>query len=395
MSDPRDPTQTRAPGMDVVRMLDQLILRALEHNASDIHIEPKEHMVRVRFRVDGVMLEQRPMPEGLAQQVISRIKVLGKMDIAERRVPQDGTFTFTAEGVAPVAVRSSTFPCIAGEKAVLRLLLGAKVQNLSDLGASPDQAHTLSRMVQRPGGLILVTGPTGSGKTSTLYALLEEVDTDKRNVVTLEDPIEVQLPRITQGQVEPKAGFTFATGLRSILRQDPDVILVGEMRDVETARIAVQASLTGHLVLSTLHTNSAADTMLRLVDMGLEPYVVANALICVVAQRLVRTLCPGCVEQHTTDPDLIDDIGFSVSGLERTLRSTGCARCMKSGFKGRTAIFDVVPVDDDIRAVIKVSQTSVDVKRVLAAKGLPTLRRAGIDLVLTGQTTLAEVLRVT
>ncbi len=394
MSDPRDlPNAKTSP--DVVRALDQLVLKGLELRASDIHIEPKEHMLRVRMRVDGVLVEQRPLPDTYAQPMISRIKVLGRMDIAERRAPQDGTFTFQAEGSPAVAVRASIFPSMSGEKAVLRLLLGGKLLGLDELGTSPEQSETLRRMSQRPGGLILVTGPTGSGKTSTLYALLNELDADRRNVVTLEDPIEVPVARITQGQIEPKAGFTFATGLRSILRQDPDVILVGEIRDVETARIAVQASLTGHLVLSTLHSNSSADTMLRLVDMGIEAYIVANALICVVAQRLVRTLCPACAELHTTDPALIDELGFPAPGLERTLRSTGCARCLKTGFKGRSAIFDVVPIDDEIRAVIKTAQTSLEIKKVLGRKGLPTLRRAGVDLVATGQTTLAEVLRVT
>lgn len=394
MPELREPIQPSIRG-EVVLLLDQLLQRALERRASDLHIEPKDHMVRVRLRVDGVMIEQRPVRQSFGAQLISRIKVLGQMDIAERRLPQDGTFTFMAKNNTPVAVRASTFPCIGGEKAVLRLLIGARVTGLADLGATARQVNTLRRLVQRPGGLILVTGPTGSGKTSTLYALLDQVDTERRNVVTLEDPIEVELPNITQGQVDPKSGFTFGLGLRSILRQDPDVILVGEMRDLETARIAVQASLTGHLVLSTLHTNSAADTMIRMIDMGLEPYVVANALVGVIAQRLVRTLCPACAELRQTDPELIAEIGFEQAGLEKTLESAGCARCMTTGFKGRTAIYDVVPVDDDIRTVIKTAKAGPDVKRVLQKKNLPTLRRAGVDLVLAGLTTLEEVLRVT
>ncbi|NOY27743.1 MAG: type II/IV secretion system protein [Oligoflexia bacterium] len=394
MSELRESSQPSIRG-EVVLLLDQLLQRALEHRASDLHIEPKDRMVRVRLRVDGVMIEQRPVRQSYGAQLISRIKVLGQMDIAERRLPQDGTFTFMAKNNTPVAVRASTFPCIGGEKAVLRLLIGARVKALADLGATVRQVNTLRRLVQRPGGLILVTGPTGSGKTSTLYALLDQIDTERRNVVTLEDPIEVELPNITQGQVDPKSGFTFGLGLRSILRQDPDVILVGEMRDLETARIAVQASLTGHLVLSTLHTNSAADTMIRMIDMGLEPYVVANALVGVVAQRLVRTLCPACAELHETDPELIAEIGFEQAGLEQTLESAGCARCMTTGFKGRTAIYDVVPVDDDIRTVIKTAKAGPAVKRVLQQKNLPTLRRAGLDLVLAGLTTLEEVLRVT
>ena len=391
---PQDPNANRVGG-EIVRLLDQLLQRAIEARASDVHIEPKEHMVRVRFRVDGVMVEQRSLPTSYAAQLLSRIKVLARMDIAERRLPQDGTFAFTGEGNVPVAVRASSFPSVGGEKVVMRLLVGAHVQTLAELGASPEQATTLQRMVQRPGGLILVTGPTGSGKTSTLYALLDEIDTERRNVVTLEDPIEVPLPKVTQGQVHPRAGFTFSTGLRSILRQDPDVILVGEMRDVETARIAVQASLTGHLVLSTLHTNSSAETMIRLIDMGLEPYVVANALVGVVAQRLIRLLCPACAEPLSGPLAGVEEVGFDLPPLPGARQAVGCTRCLRTGFQGRTAIFDVVPVDDDIRAVIKGGHAVREVRRVLKDKALPTLRRSGLTLVAQGRTSLAEVLRVT
>lgn len=378
---------------DAVQVLNELVGRALQSNASDLHLEPKRDVLQVRFRIDGTMVEQHGIEYSVAPQVIQRIKVLARMDIAERRVPQDGQFSL--DFGQPVHLRASTFPCSQGEKVVLRLLRGQSLIAFAKLGLEPDDLRRVRDVVGRPQGFVVTCGPTGSGKTSTLYSMLQLIDTTRVNVVTLEDPIEVELMSITQGQTNPRAGFTFATGLRAILRQDPDVILVGEMRDLETARIAVQASLTGHLVLSTLHSNSSADTMLRLVDMGIEAYIVANALLGVVAQRLVRTLCPACAELHTTDPALLDELGFHVDGLERTLRATGCARCLKTGFKGRSAIFDVVPVDDEIRAVIKTAQTSLEVKKVLARKGLPTLRRAGVDLVLAGQTTLAEVLRVT
>ncbi len=382
-------------GGEVVRLLDGLLQRATDSRASDLHIEPKEHMIRVRFRVDGVMVEQRPLPTSYAAPLLSRIKVVAQMDIADKRIPQDGTFTFTTREQDNIAVRAATFPCVHGEKAVLRLMHGGQVMSLAELGVATDQELALRRMAWRPGGLVVVTGPTGSGKTSTLYALLEEVDAERRNVVTLEDPIEVPLPNITQGQINPKAGFTWDRGLRALLRQDPDVILVGEMRDTETAQTAVQASLTGHLVLSTIHTNSSVETMIRLIDMGMEPYIVSNALIGVVAQRLVRTLCRFCAVPGPPYEEDLEDLGFEIGDLPGSMRAVGCPECMGTGFLGRTGIFDVVPVDDDLRNVLKRNGQVHDIKMVLRDKGLPTLRRAGVDLVAAGSTTLGEVIRVT
>ncbi|MCB9780583.1 MAG: type II/IV secretion system protein [Alphaproteobacteria bacterium] len=392
---PAPTQQTPRIGGEVIRLLDNILAKALDARASDVHVEPKEHLVRIRFRVDGVMVEQRTLPTSYAASLLSRIKVLAKMDIAEKRLPQDGTFKAEPEGRAPVAVRASTFPSVWGEKAVLRLLVGAAVMPLQELGCSLYQSDTLRRLVQRPGGLLLVTGPTGSGKTSTLYALLDEVDTEVRNVVTLEDPIEVELNGITQGQVHPKAGFDFSRGLRAILRQDPDVILVGEMRDLETANIAVQAGLTGHLVLSTLHTNSAAETMLRLVDMGVEAYTVANALIGVVAQRLVRTLCHKCSTPGQPPAHEMAELGPFALDLTGARQAVGCEFCMGTGYRGRTGIYDVVVIDEDLRTVIKSTKSTKDIKEVLRQKQLPTLRETGLELVQSGLTTLTEVLRVT
>ena len=376
-------------------MLDELITRAVEARASDVHIEPKPDRVRVRYRIDGVMVDQTPLPLRVAQPLVSRAKVLARMDIAERRQPQDGTFELPNASGGRVAVRASTFPSVLGEKIVLRLLLGGKLMPLVELGLIPRQVQVMHRLAGRTGGMFVVTGPTGSGKTSTLYALLSQVDTQRRNVVTLEDPIEVQIPEITQGQVHNRAGFTFANGLRSILRQDPDVILVGEVRDNETASIAVQASLTGHLVLTTLHTNSTIETITRLVDIGLEPYVVANSLAAVMAQRLVRQVCPRCSEPYTLEQDTTPEVGFALPLGARLVRSRGCPHCMGTGYRGRTGLFELVEIDDRLRTMIKARAGSPDLKAVLREMNIPTLRRMGMHLALNGRTTVDEVVRVT
>ena len=309
--------------------------KAVRSRASDIHIEPKADRLRVRLRVDGVLSEEPALPVSMSSAIVSRVKVLAKMDISERRQPQDGMFKVSLGRAKSVTLRASTFPCFEGEKLVLRLLLAGSILPLNTLGIEADQAAQLRRMIKHQGGLMLVTGPTGSGKTSTLYALLSELDTSRLNIVTLEDPIEVQLPEITQGQVNRRAGFTFATGLRAILRQDPDVILVGEMRDPETAQIALQASLTGHLVLSTLHTNSTIATITRLIDIGLEPYTVANALIGIIAQRLVRSVCRHCGEEYVLESDVTNEIGFPLPIGSKLKRAVGCSRCYGIGFRGR------------------------------------------------------------
>ncbi len=396
--DPGVDTQSTKPlaadGGEIIRALDKIVRRAAIAGASDIHLEPKPERMRIRFRLDGVMAEQPPLRSALCAPLVSRVKVLAKMDIAEKRKLQDGTFRMPI-GESEVSVRVSTFPTFDGEKVVLRLLTGGAVLPVEELGMDELQAHTLRGLTSRTGGLLLVTGPTGSGKTSTLYAILSELDTRRLNVVTLEDPIEVQLPEVTQGQVHPKAGFTFANGLRAILRQDPDVILVGEMRDAETAAIAIQASLTGHLVLSTMHTNSTIATITRLLDLGLEPYVVASALVGVVAQRLVRVVCPSCASPFTLTGSVATEVGFELPANAMLAQAVGCERCHNTGFRGRRGIFEVLEVDDHLTPLIKRKANVVEFKQVLRELRVPTLRRAGIALALQGETTVPEVLRAT
>src|SRR4051812_41277292 len=293
--------------MDAVQVLDHLVRRAVAMEASDIHIEPKRDTLRVRYRIDGVMVAQGQLPLEVAPPLTTRVKVLSRMDMTERRTPQDGQFTLEFGTASVVHLRASTFPGIHGETLVLRVLLGHQVLPITKLGMSDQDQESIQRLVSRPSGLVIVCGPTGSGKTSTLYSMLQVMNTAERSVVTLEDPIEVEFPEITQGQANVRQGFTFAAGLRAILRQDPDVILVGEMRDPETAQIALQASLTGHLVLSTLHTSDSVETVARLVDLGVEPWIVANSLLGVVGQRLVRVLCDACATTYALPNDITDE----------------------------------------------------------------------------------------
>lgn len=379
-----------------VKALDELIEAALDKRASDIHIEAREQLYRLRLRVDGVMVDQGVMPLPVGLPVVSRLKVLGGLDIAEKRLPQDGMFAFMSKRRGRISLRVSTFPGMKGEKVVLRLQLPGRLSTLEGLGVPAPAAATLRALVQRPGGLILVTGPTGAGKTSTLYALLREIDPRARNVCTLEDPVEVELAEVTQGQVNRRAGFDFASGLRALLRQDPDVILVGEMRDHETAAIAVQASLTGHLVLSTLHTSSVPATITRLLDLGLEPYVVASALSAVVAQRLVRTLCPACggALPRARFAGELGTVGFEIEG-ERLPAALGCEACLMTGYSGRTGLFELAQVDDPLGALIRQRAGAQEVRDWLRERAVPTLRRAGVPLVQAGKTTVAELLRMT
>lgn len=381
---------------DAVAVLDHLIRRAFAAGASDVHLEPKRDSLRVRFRIDGVMVPQGTLPAELAAPVTLRAKVLARMDMTERRVPQDGQFAIDIGGATPVHLRASTFPALHGETLVMRLLLSHKLITLGELGLGEEDLETVGRLVDRSSGLILVCGPTGAGKTSTLYAALQELDTERLSVVTLEDPVEIELAGITQGQTNVRQGFTFASGLRAILRQDPDVILVGEMRDQETAQIALQASLTGHLVLSTLHTADVVETVARLVDLGAESWIVANALLGVVAQRLVRKLCTDCSEVYALAADITDETGKELlaAGTE-VRRAKGCVKCHQTGYRGRTGIFEVLEVDDELRDAVK-SRASKRLYRDLVRKaGLVPLREAGLRKVKSGETSLDEVLRVT
>ena len=381
---------------DAVQVLDHLVRRAFGLGASDIHVEPKADGLRVRYRIDGVMVPQGTLPLDLSAPLTSRVKVLARMDMTERRLPQDGQFALDFGTAFPVHLRASTFPGIHGESLVLRLLLSHSLIKLGDLGLYEEDLETVTRLAQRPSGLILVCGPTGSGKTSTLYSLVQLMNTTELSVVTLEDPIEIELPEITQGQTNVRQGFTFAAGLRAILRQDPDVILVGEMRDPETAQIALQASLTGHLVLSTLHTADVVETVARLVDLGAEAWIVANALLAVVAQRLVRVLCKECAETYPLKADITNDEGEMLLAAGTPVkRAKGCSKCHGTGYKGRKGIFEVLEIDDDMRDAIKSRAGKKTYRELVRHAGLVPLRDSGLRRVKDGVTSLDEVLRVT
>ncbi len=396
-----DNETTRAIGgkhdLDAVKVLDHLVKRAVTVGASDIHLEPRRKSLRVRFRIDGVMADQGALPVDLAPSLVTRVKVLGRMDMTIRRLPQDGQFSLELTDGALVHLRASTFPAIHGENLVMRVLLSHQLISMQELGIEEEEYDTIERLTSLPSGLIIVCGPTGSGKTSTLYSMIQQLDTDNLSVVTLEDPIEVEFQDVTQGQANNRTGFTFAAGLRAILRQDPDVIMVGEMRDAETAQIALQASLTGHLVLSTLHTSNTVETVARVIDLGAEPWIVGNALRAVIAQRLVRTLCSCAV-----DFELPNDLTASVEEDRICLKKgsiikkpKGCEECHDTGYVGRTGIFEVLEMDDDLRDLIK-SRANMRVYRdYVRGTGERRLREVGLLRVKRGETSLEEVLRVT
>ncbi|MFH1468413.1 MAG: GspE/PulE family protein [Pseudomonadota bacterium] len=378
----------------IARLVEGILLRAVQQRASDIHFESLASGFRVRFRIDGILHDQNPISEAFRLHVINRLKILASIDIAEKRVPQDGAFTDLV-GTERMSFRVSTFPAEHGEKVVVRLLSNQAARPLRELGMPDAMARALERVVSQPHGMVLVTGPTGSGKTSTLYALLRYLEQPERNIVTLEDPIEYRFERITQGQTNTRSGFTFARGLRAILRQDPDIIMVGEMRDQETADTAFKAALTGHLVLSSLHTNSAVETVIRLFDMGLERYVIASSLRVLVGQRLARLLC-----EHCREPAPLDDAQRALLGAppeaQHIFREVGCPRCNRTGFVGRTGLFEVIELDDAFAGLIrKDTTTRSTLAQEMARRGLRSIRRAGFDLVLTGRTSLDEVYRVT
>jgi general secretion pathway protein E len=382
--------------IDAVQVLDHLVRRAVTIGASDIHMEPKRDALRVRYRVDGVMVSQGVLPSELASPMTTRVKVLSRMDMTERRLPQDGQFSLELGAGTLVHLRASTFPGIHGETLVMRVLLGHQLIPMDKLGMNPNDITRVTRVIGRPSGLMVVCGPTGSGKTSTLYSLLKVMNTAELSVVTLEDPIEVEFPDITQGQANVRQGFTFAAGLRAILRQDPDVILVGEMRDAETAQIALQASLTGHLVLSTLHTSNAVETIVRVVDLGVEPWIVANALLAVVAQRLVRVLCVECAEPYDLEEDLFDDDGTLLLAQGTPIkRPKGCSQCHNTGYRGRMGIFELLEMNDDLRELVKTRAAAREYRGIIERTDYVSLRIAGLQRVEAGVTSLEEVMRVT
>jgi general secretion pathway protein E len=381
----------------IIKLVNSLLQNAVKERASDVHLEPFEREIRVRFRIDDVLYEPiKPLPRSLQASIVSRIKIMGGLNIAEKRLPQDGRIRLKIAG-RDYDVRLSTLPVAFGERVVMRLLPRTQdLLNLEKLGFGRDQLDVLEKLIARPNGIVLVTGPTGSGKTTTLYGALARINSTDKNIITIEDPVEIQLPGVGQIEVNNKVGLTFAGGLRSILRQDPNVILIGEIRDLETAEIAIQASLTGHLVFATLHTNDAPSAITRLVDMGVEPFLVGSSLVAVLAQRLVRVLCKDCrIPYEATEADLLE-IGAQSTGEPMTLyRPEGCAGCNYTGYRGRVGIFELMQVDDDIRSLVSQNIDSKTIKNKAISKGMHALRTDGARKVLAGVTSVAEVLRAT
>ncbi|MEJ5339247.1 MAG: GspE/PulE family protein [Aquificaceae bacterium] len=374
-----------------VSFVNQTLIRAVNVSASDVHIEPYEGQSVVRIRLDGVLHEYTRIPLSLHEQVVSRIKVLANLNVAERRVPQDGKIAVRV-GRRHLDIRVSVVPTVFGERVVLRLLeKGGRLLRLEDLGLWEEDLIRLRRLSQKPYGIVLATGPTGAGKSTTLYAMILEIKSPTRNIITIEDPPEYQIEGVSQIQVNPKVGLTFAVGLRAILRQDPDVIMVGEIRDAETAEIAVQSALTGHLVLSTLHTNDAPSAITRLFDLGIEPFLIASALEGVVAQRLVRKICPHCREEYRPTEEELLELGLS--GEFTFYRGRGCEHCMGTGYRGRTGIYEVLEVDEEIKRVILKMQDAVELRNSARAGGFKSMLEDGIRKVLAGITTPEEVLR--
>lgn len=380
----------------IVKYVNLLITEAVNDRASDVHIEPMENDVRIRFRIDGVLHEIRRNPKQIHPGVVARIKVMADMNIAEKRLPQDGRTSVEIMG-KPIDLRVASLPTIYGEKVVLRILdKSASLMSLEELGFSEDTLEKYSRSFNKPYGTILVTGPTGSGKTTTLYATLNVLNTIKKNIITVEDPVEYRLPLINQVQVHYKAGLTFAAALRSILRCDPDIVMIGEIRDPESAQIAIESALTGHLVLSTLHTNDAPSALTRLLEMGIEPFLIASAVDCVSSQRLARRLCERCKESYEPDEEYLEKIGFKwEEGDEHVLfRPRGCPACNNTGFRGRIGIFEVLEVTENIEHLVARSAPHVEIAEMAKSEGMRTLREEGFIKVRQGITSLEEVLRV-
>ncbi|MBW2679923.1 MAG: type II secretion system ATPase GspE [Deltaproteobacteria bacterium] len=381
----------------IIKLVNHIISQSVKARASDIHMEPYQDSFKVRYRVDGILYDLLSPPKWVQPALISRIKVMAKMNIAEKRLPQDGRLDVKI-GNQEIDVRVSTIPTSFGERLVLRLLdKSGSLISLSDLGLSSDRLDLLANLVKSPNGIILVTGPTGSGKTTTLYAILSSINIPDINIITIEDPVEYQIKGISQIQVNPKINLTFASGLRSIVRQDPDVILVGEIRDRETAEIAVQSALTGHLVFSTLHTNDSASAITRLVDIGVEPFLISSSVLAVVAQRLIRVLCKDCKQPYTPDKSTLESIGITPDQFhEATIyRAEGCENCFRTGYKGRMGIFEIMLLDSSLKSLILTAYDSGRIKDAALNLNMVTLRQDGIQKVLRGISTIEEVIRVT
>jgi type IV pilus assembly protein PilB len=379
----------------VIKLVHSIIAQAVELGASDIHFEPEGSDMRVRFRVDGVLGSSTTVPRRMVLGVVSRIKIMADLDISERRVPQDGRVGLTIEG-RHVDVRVVTLPSVHGESAVLRILdKEAVIMDLDGLGMQDRERERYEHSFKKSYGAVLATGPTGSGKSTTLYAALNQLNTPEKNIITIEDPVEYQVDGITQVQVNPRAGLGFATGLRSMMRADPDIIMVGEIRDAETATIAVESALTGHLVLSTLHTNDAPTAITRLVEMGIEPFLVASAIDCVVAQRLARTLCPTCKRRTLIPAKVLEDAGFHAAFDLEAYEPAGCGRCANTGFKGRIGLYEVMVLNEEIRKLVLERAPANQIAVAAEQAGMRRLREDGLEKVKQGRTSIAEVVRVT
>src|SRR5579872_1867844 len=382
----------------IIKLVNGLLSQAVKDRASDIHVEPFERELLVRFRVDGMLYDVISPPKRFQPAITSRIKVMAGLNIAEKRLPQDGRIRLRVAG-RDIDIRVSTIPTAFGERIVLRLLDRAQALvdlNLDRLGFTGENLTRVDRLIRQSHGIILATGPTGSGKTTSLYACLARINSPEKNIITIEDPIEYQLRGIGQMQVNPKIDLTFASGLRSILRQDPDVIMVGEIRDSETAEIAIHAALTGHLVFSTLHTNDSFGALTRLVDMGIEPFLVSSSILAVLAQRLVRRLCPECREPYTPTTTELQRIGIHASGFAgKIYRGAGCKACRNSGYRGRLAVQELMVMEDDIRTLVMQNADAASIRRQCQAKGMKLLRQDGAERVFAGETTIEELLRVT
>ena len=381
----------------VVKLVNLMLSQAVKARASDIHIEHSQHSLKIRYRVDGLLYDMLSPPKHIQSALISRIKIMARMNIAEKRLPQDGRIEIRIAD-KNIDIRVSTIPVAFGERVVLRLLDKTNVLlNLSDLGMPAERLGEFDRLIQSPHGIILVTGPTGSGKTTTLYAALSTINKTDINIITIEDPIEYQIEGIGQIQVNPKIDLSFAKGLRSIVRQDPDVILVGEIRDRETAEVAIQSALTGHLVFSTLHTNDSASATTRLIDMGIEPFLVTSSMIAILAQRLVRVICADCKEEYSPDAESLQSIGISREMLDgkKICRGRGCPSCLDTGFKGRSGMFELMILDEPVRNLILKTSDANAIKQKAVEQGMFTLRQDGAQKVLSGITTIEEVFRVT
>jgi type IV pilus assembly protein PilB len=380
----------------VVKLVDQLLLKGVKLGCTDVHIEPDENTIRTRFRVDGILQQGPSLPKSLQSGILARLKVMGNLNIAESRLPQDGRFRFVM-GKRKIDLRLSTLPTVFGENVVMRLLDKSKViLGLEKLGFSPKNLDMFKGVISRPNGVILVTGPTGSGKTTTLYGALNYINSSDRKIVTLEDPVEYEIPMIRQAQINVRAGFTYAAGMRSILRQDPDIILVGEIRDAETAEIAIQAAMTGHLVFSTLHTNDSAGAFPRLIDMGIESFLVSSSVIAVVAQRLIRKICPKCKKEYQPTDEDLHKLGLDDKGRKYKFYSgEGCEYCYGTGYSGRCAIYEILRVNSQIERLILQRADGPDIRQAAVENGMMTLLHDALVKAVGGQTSIEEVLRVT